>query len=82
MLSDQATSSPLSQTCASFTYYCPDNDKILSSNCINFIDEKPCKKESIEPVLVHTVSTYRKQQQQLRSGGTPKQVLYMQYAFI
>lgn len=79
MLSDHATSSLLSQPCVSFTYSVPDNDQMLPSNCAKVIDEKPCNKKNDEPALVHTISTYRKQQQQLRSGGTPKQVFVSVY---
>lgn len=82
MVSDHATSSLLSQTCVSFTYSCPDDDQMLPPNCVKLIDEKLCNKKNNEPALVHTISTYRKQQQQLRSGGTPNQVFVSVYAYI
>lgn len=67
MLSDHTTD----QTCVSFTYYCPDKYQELPPKCQQLIDKNLQKNKSIEPALVHTISTYRKQQKQLRINGKP-----------
>lgn len=59
----------------------PGVKNLAYENCINEFEHSnhgeirsPCMESKLMP-LVHTVSTYRKQQQQLRLGGTPKKVL-------
>lgn len=56
------------------------NDDTYQPSEIQLINHQELKKSPSpqlsskckQPALVHTVSTYRKQQQQLRSNGTPK----------
>jgi len=73
VLSDHTTD----QTCVSFTYYCPDKHQELPPKCQQLINEKPQKNKCIEPALVHTISTYRKQQKQLRISGKPSSKVFI-----
>lgn len=51
----------------------PSNQRVI---------ETPHMDSKMKPALVHTVSTYRKQQQQLRLGGTPSKVLVVLIYYI
>jgi len=73
MLSDHTTD----QTCVSFTYYRSDKHQELPLKLQQLIDEKPQINKGIEPALVHTISTYRKQQKQLRISGKPSSKVFI-----
>lgn len=85
----------LSLPSTSFTYY-PSSDKLqhisendnglqLFENYVGSDDQQgintPSKNTDIEPPLVHSVSIYRKQQQMLRSSGTPSSKVIFVYTF-
>jgi len=66
MLSDQSHD----QTSTSFIYYCPDKQRESSPKNRQLIDQIPQEtRKTILPALVHTISTYRKQQREHRISG-------------
>lgn len=87
----------LSLPSTSFTYY-PSSDKLQQINendnglqlVENYIGSSgdqqeintPSKNTDNEPPLVHSVSIYRKQQQMLRSSGTPSGKVIFVHIFI